>query len=82
LIGVDPNPALHESVLTVFSAGEKQIALQLTDATGRIILNRNISLSDGMNTIPLFENQKPGAGVYFLKAGDHSFSEMLRIVIL
>jgi hypothetical protein len=79
-LSVSPNPA-KEAVTVKLNAKEaKTMTLSLMDVAGKVVLTEQKKVEVGFNQLNLNLSRYP-AGLYFLKVGDASTSEVHRLVI-
>jgi Secretion system C-terminal sorting domain len=79
-LSVSPNPA-KEAVFVKLNAKEaKTMTLELVDVAGKVLLTEKKKVEIGFNQLSLNLSGYP-AGLYFLKVGDATTSEMRRVVI-
>lgn len=76
-----PNPVINgESALQFTSAAQGSAQLSITDMTGRVMLIKNVSVQEGVNTIVLdkVESLKPGS--YFVRVTGTSINVKARFI--
>jgi hypothetical protein len=79
-ISVSPNPSGSNGFyLNVYSALEKNLIVNVTDMTGRIIMTENLVLNAGNNSI--FENLNLAGGVYVIHFSDEKLSLSKKLII-
>ena len=76
-----PNPVRSNTVLLVNATASDMAAVTVTDASGKVIMQRNEQVFEGSNTINLDMNKVSG-GIYFIsvKLGKSGKSESLRMI--
>lgn len=75
LVGISasayPNPALGKAInVKITSAGNKTVALQLTDVTGKIVATKTVNIATGFNIVTIENNLQHG--VYNLQVIDNA----------
>jgi len=75
---VFPNPAKNETTISITSATGTKIQWQLIDNTGRIFINKNVILRDGVNNITV-DLSKYSTGTYFIKLSGENINEILKL---
>ena len=76
-----PNPAHSSFVVQIQASHPDIMAFSMRDATGKLILEKNLTLKNGTNQFPI-EDLSCGSGVYFVSiVKDDGTSEIMRIVI-
>lgn len=75
LVGISasayPNPALGQAInVKITSAGNKSVALQLTDVTGKIVAIKTVNIATGFNIVTIDNNLQHG--VYNLQVIDNA----------
>ncbi len=76
-----PNPAHSSFVVQIQASHPDIMAFSMRDATGKLILEKNLTVKNGTNQFPI-EDLSCGSGVYFVSiVKDDGTSEIMRIVI-
>jgi PQQ-dependent dehydrogenase (s-GDH family) len=75
---VFPNPARNEATLSVSSASDMKIQWQLLDNTGRILINKNVMLKDGVNNITINLSHF-SSGTYFIKLSGDNINQIVKL---
>jgi trimeric autotransporter adhesin len=77
-ISVHPNPVITNAVIDVNAAVAENAGWKLTDNTGKIVLQQNVSLRKGANTFTINLGKLP-AGVYYLKVTGSSIDQGIKL---
>ncbi len=80
-ISIRPNPVLNEFTLALTAAVAEKASWQLTDITGKTVMQRPVSISKGENEMKINISQIP-AGVYYLKITGASISKSVKLTKL
>jgi len=81
VIFASPNPFNKTTVITYFSASEREITVILTDMYGRELVLSEKTISKGKNTLTIdAEELKLLKGIYVLKIRAHDFSSSLELI--
>jgi hypothetical protein len=75
-----PNPAVDRTTLEISSGAEEQLMISITDATGRIVSEKMLTLSGGMNRFD-FDLSGLSKGIYFVHADAASIRETIKLSI-
>lgn len=79
-IVVSPNPFRKGINIQIESATNTKLLLQLTDATGKIVMQQNNLLVNGINNITLNTGAGLAPGVYSLKCTGGEINKVIRLV--
>jgi CotH protein/type IX secretion system substrate protein len=81
IVSINPNPVQGRGTVIIQSRNDQSLAMQVCDATGRIVLKKELQLRTGMNTMDLNSNFW-AAGIYFISLqssnGDKLIKKILR----
>jgi trimeric autotransporter adhesin len=77
-VSVFPNPAKNEATLSVTTGDEMKIQWQLIDNTGRVLINKNAMLRNGVNNITV-DLSNYTTGTYFIKLSGENINEIRKI---
>jgi hypothetical protein len=75
---VFPNPAKNETTISISSANGTKIHWQMIDNTGRVLINRNTILRDGVNNITV-DLRNYSSGIYFIKLSGENINEIIKL---
>ncbi|HEX2628745.1 MAG TPA: T9SS type A sorting domain-containing protein [Chitinophagaceae bacterium] len=78
--GVSPNPFAANSVLRIYAMNNESIELQLTDLSGRVLLQEKRQCTSGNNVIELDKINHLPASTYFLQVKYEGGRYMQKIV--
>ena len=79
-ITIFPNPVINYANLTVQSAGKTKLNLTIFDATGKKIIEEQISLQNGLNKVPL-NFTRFSQGVYFVQlVDDNNVKKVIKVL--
>lgn len=79
-VRVFPNPAQDKLTIEIQANKTIDVQIQLTDATGRVVLNSGDLMSSGLNTIQL-PVQQLQPGVYFIHVKNNSGMNVVQEII-
>ena len=77
-VSVYPNPVINDATIEINSMAAEQTSWQLTDITGKTILQRSFALNKGSNAITLHLSAVP-AGSYYLKITGNSTKQFVKL---
>ncbi len=78
-ITISPNPVTHIATIHLATAGSMKLAIKIYDAVGRIVINREIILTAGSNSIPIDMSDLPN-GVYTAMIKTETINQNFQIV--
>ncbi|MBP6730912.1 MAG: PKD domain-containing protein [Chitinophagales bacterium] len=78
LEGIYPNPVSDRTVVSIALKQNSKVKLTLTDVNGRLIQNRNLDLSSGVNRIDL-DLTGEAAGIYHLSLTNDTSKKIIKI---
>jgi hypothetical protein len=78
-ISMIPNPSKGEFYIKSFSQTEKKVKLQMSDITGRIVLNETFIFNAGENSIPV--NIILPGGLYLMKFNDNVSTSVFKMLM-
>jgi len=76
-----PNPNAGSFTIIAASAGESNIAIEVTDMMGRLIHEEVLKPIGGLINQQITLNNSIGDGIYFLRARSETTNEVFRIVV-
>jgi len=79
-VGVLRNPFAQNLQLRVDVQNEGPIMLQMADQAGRLLLQKTIKVSRGLNTITLPEANGLAKGIYALRVSGQGWNETVKLV--
>ena len=77
-VTVFPNPAKNEATISVTTGTDMRIQWQLIDNTGRILINKNTMLGNGVNNITV-DLSNYTTGTYFIKLSGENINEIRKL---
>ena len=78
-VDLHPNPITSTAVLSITSASNATIGIQISDLSGRIVRSQQIQLNEGENRITLSLDEI-SSGLYLLHLNGDDHQETLRII--
>lgn len=79
IVMVYPNPMRESTTLMISMTKKDKIACRITDATGRIVDTRTLTVHDGSNTF-LLQTDHLATGVYVVSLDGRFISERIKLV--
>lgn len=79
-INLYPNPATENVTINVDMIEATKISVNVFDITGKMLMNVNSAMNQGLNSITLNVSELP-SGVYFTTITSHSFNKTLKMII-
>jgi asparagine N-glycosylation enzyme membrane subunit Stt3 len=79
ITSVSPNPVQQNAVISLTAAKEGVAYLTVHDLTGRIVISREMAVTEGSNNIQLPAHTLP-AGVYHISAVQEGAKTVLRFI--
>jgi len=73
-----PNPVKSETVVSITSATDMKIKMQLIDNTGRTLVNRSATVRKGANNITI-DLSNYSKGIYFIKLSGDYINEIRKV---
>jgi CotH kinase protein/Secretion system C-terminal sorting domain len=81
IVSINPNPLNGDGTMIVQSKNNQSLAMQVSDAMGRTLFAKSVSLNAGTNYVPLNSNAW-ATGIYFISfkssSGDKIVKKVLR----
>ena len=77
-INVRPNPVINEATVEVAAVVTEKASWQLTDITGKTVMQRPVSLNKGSNVININIGSLP-AGTYYLKVSGNNINQSIKL---
>jgi hypothetical protein len=75
---IHPNPVINEATVEINTVVAGKINYELTDITGKKILQHAVTLAKGDNTITIHLDKLP-AGIYYLKVSGNNINEAVKL---
>ena len=77
-----PNPFSDFTSIAVQSPNEREVVFSIQDVSGRVILQREMTIDKGYNEINLSKDELPGGGVliYSIASGEERISKKMMII--
>jgi hypothetical protein len=75
-----PNPFYQSFALVVYANAQKLASITLTDAMGRKVMERTVTLNKGSNDIQFKLGDQYPAGIYIINLTTNNFQKHLRMV--
>ena len=76
---VVPNPVTHEARVTIISTEDGNVQYKLIDNSGRILLQKSISVRKGLNNNVTIDMDKISSGIYFLNVTGAGLSKNIKL---
>lgn len=76
---VVPNPVTHEARVTIISAEDGNVQYKLIDNSGRVLLQKSISVRKGLNNNVTIDMDKISSGIYFLNVTGAGLSKNIKL---
>lgn len=77
-ISIRPNPVINEATVEVAAVVTEKANWQLTDITGKIVMQRPVTLGKGNNVININIGSLP-SGVYYLKVAGNNINQSIKL---
>ncbi|MDB5261023.1 MAG: hypothetical protein JWQ14_304, partial [Adhaeribacter sp.] len=75
-----PNPFYQSFSMVVYANAQKLASITLTDAMGRKVMERTVTLNKGSNDIQFKLGDQYPAGIYIINLTTNNFQKHLRMV--
>jgi trimeric autotransporter adhesin len=77
-VNIHPNPVMNDVTLEINAVVAEKANCELTDVTGKIVLQQSVQLVKGDNTITIHLDKLP-AGIYYLKVSGNSINQAVKL---
>lgn len=78
MINIRPNPVVNEATVEINAIAGEKASWQLTDITGKTVLQHTVILQKGTNTVTIHLDKLP-SGVYYLKVLGNSINQAVKL---
>ena len=78
MINIRPNPVVNEATVEINAIAGEKASWELTDITGKMVLQHTVTLQKGTNTVTIHLDKLP-SGVYYLKVLGNSISQAVKL---
>jgi len=79
-LNVYPNPAVGSTTVEVLSSNNEEMAIEVYDLEGRILIQKNMMAIEGLNQVDLdVSTLKPG--IYTIKAGSALDTKLVKLIV-